>query len=124
MKAGARGLLRKLLLVVSLAAFLAGLEGRVIFHAFGQYIRLPPPLSYVAVTVALYGAAILVLLYLGGRRAFARGAAARAAEPRSYSVHPIRRAFSMGRPRNAAAGCACRDVPAAGNRARFEGAVT
>ena len=46
---------------------LAGLEGRVIFPAFGQYIQLHPPWNYIAVTVALYGAAALAAAHLSGR---------------------------------------------------------
>jgi hypothetical protein len=42
--------LRRLLLLGSLAVFLAALEERVIFHSFNQYIRLTAPWNYVAVT--------------------------------------------------------------------------
>ena len=45
---------------------LGGLEGRVVFPAFGQYIQLHPPWSYLAVTVALYGAATLAMVHLSG----------------------------------------------------------
>jgi hypothetical protein len=54
------------LLLLSLAAALAGFEGRVVFRAFGQYIQLQPPWNYIAVTCALYGAAALVVLHLAG----------------------------------------------------------
>ena len=42
--------LRRLLLLVSLALFLAALEERVVFHSFNQYIRLTAPWNYLAVT--------------------------------------------------------------------------
>lgn len=58
--------MRRLLLLLSLGAFLAAVEGRVVFHSFGQYMRLPPPWSYVAVSVAVYGVASLVLLHFSG----------------------------------------------------------
>jgi hypothetical protein len=58
--------LRRLLLLLSLAAFLAGLEGRIIFYSFGQYIRLAAPWSYMAVTLTVYGLAALVLLHFSG----------------------------------------------------------
>ncbi|KAI3433444.1 hypothetical protein D9Q98_003258 [Chlorella vulgaris] len=57
--------LRRLLLLASLAVFLAALEERVIFHSFNQYIRLTAPWNYLAVTVCLYGVAALVLLHCG-----------------------------------------------------------
>ncbi len=41
-------------------------QGRVIFRAFGQYIQLPPPWSYLVVTAALYGAAALAVLHAAG----------------------------------------------------------
>ncbi len=33
----------------------------MVFHAFGQYIKLPPPWNWVAVTICLLGAAAIVL---------------------------------------------------------------
>ena len=57
---------RSVLLVPAVGALLAGLEGRVIFRAFGQYLRLSPPWSYLAITVALYGTALLVVLHVAG----------------------------------------------------------
>jgi hypothetical protein len=35
--------LRRLLLLLALAAFLAGIEGRVVFYSLGQFIRLTAP---------------------------------------------------------------------------------
>ena len=58
--------LRRLLLLISLGTFLAGLEGRIIFYGFGQYIRLTAPWSYIAVTITVYGLASLVLLHFSG----------------------------------------------------------
>ncbi len=63
---GRRDGVRAVLLVPAVGALLAGLEGRVVFRAFGQYLRLSPPWSYLAVTVALYGAALLVVLHCAG----------------------------------------------------------
>ncbi|KAK9785342.1 hypothetical protein WJX73_005937 [Symbiochloris irregularis] len=59
-------LVRRVLLLLSLVAALAGLEGRVLFRAFGQYMGLQPPWSYVVVSFALYGGAALSVLYLAG----------------------------------------------------------
>ena len=59
-------LVRRLLLLLSLVAALAGLEGRVLFRAFGQYMGLQPPWSYVVVSFALYCGAALSVLYLAG----------------------------------------------------------
>lgn len=58
--------IRAVLVVPALASLLAGLEGRIIFHAFGEYLRLQPPWSYVAVTVALYGVGLLFFLHYAG----------------------------------------------------------
>ena len=56
--------------VVALFCTLLGLEGRVIFYSFGQYIKLTAPWNWVAVTVALYGSALVGLAHhfgvLGG----------------------------------------------------------
>jgi hypothetical protein len=61
-----KDVLRKVVLLLALAATLAGFEGRVVFRAFGQYIQLHPPWNYIAVTCALYGGAALVVLHLAG----------------------------------------------------------
>ena len=58
--------MRRILLLVALTAALAGLEGRVLFRAFGQYLGLQPPWSYVVVSFALYGFAALVVLHMAG----------------------------------------------------------
>lgn len=47
--------LRSAVLGLSLVLFTAGLEGRVVFHGFGEYVRVPAPWSYALVTAALYG---------------------------------------------------------------------
>lgn len=46
---------------LSLAGALVGFEGRVVFYAFASYIKLPAPWNWVAVTVALFGLAAVVL---------------------------------------------------------------
>jgi hypothetical protein len=58
--------LRSLFLLLALGGFLAGIEGRIIFHSFGQYIRLAEPWSYIAITVALYSVGAVCLLYVSG----------------------------------------------------------
>ena len=57
---------RRLLCLIALAGGLAGLEGRLIFPAFGQYIRLPPPWNFAAVTIALYGCTALAAMHMTG----------------------------------------------------------
>ena len=57
---------RSILLLLALAGTLAGLEGRVIFRAFGQYIPLHPPWSYLAVTAALAIAAVVFVMHQAG----------------------------------------------------------
>lgn len=58
--------LRRMLLLIALAAFLAGVEGRIVFHSFGQYIQLAAPWNYVAMTIGLYGTGALALLNFTG----------------------------------------------------------
>ena len=62
-----REAVRKAVLLAAVLAALGGLEGRVIFRAFGQYIMLHPPWSYLVVTVALYGSAALLAMHFAGR---------------------------------------------------------
>ena len=57
---------RKAVLLGAVLAALGGLEGRVIFRAFGQYIMLHPPWSYLVVTIALYGSAALLAMHFAG----------------------------------------------------------
>eukprot|EP00983_Pelagomonas_calceolata_P120913 1160748-Pelagomonas_calceolata.AAC.10 len=52
--------------VLALFTTLLGLEGRVIFYCFGQYIKLSAPWNWVAVTVALYGSAVVGLAHYFG----------------------------------------------------------
>jgi len=59
---------RKVVLLGSVLAALGGLEGRIIFRAFGQYIMLHPPWSYLVVTVALYGSAALLAMHFAGEQ--------------------------------------------------------
>ncbi|KAG2447194.1 hypothetical protein HYH02_007936 [Chlamydomonas schloesseri] len=63
---GLAGFLRKTLLAVALLVALVGFEGRVVFHGFGQYIQLPPPWNWVAVTFALFGCAVVGLMHVTG----------------------------------------------------------
>lgn len=58
--------IRTTLLVTSMLAVMAGFEGRVVFHAFRQYIKLPPPWDWVAVTAALLGLGAAALAQHGG----------------------------------------------------------
>jgi hypothetical protein len=51
--------MRSVWLACSLGAAMVAFEGRVIFHAFGEYIKLQPPWNWMAVTVALVGFALL-----------------------------------------------------------------
>lgn len=61
-----RNRVRQVLCLGALATLIVAFEGRVVFPAFGQYIQLHPPWNYLAVTIALYGFAALMLMYLGG----------------------------------------------------------
>uniref|UniRef100_A0A7S3R236 Uncharacterized protein n=1 Tax=Dunaliella tertiolecta TaxID=3047 RepID=A0A7S3R236_DUNTE len=58
--------LRAVIVVLALFTTLLGLEGRVIFYCFGQYIKLSAPWNWVAVTVALYGSAVVGLAHYFG----------------------------------------------------------
>lgn len=58
--------LRRILVLLSFAGLLAGIEGRIVFHSFGQYIKLAPPWSYIAIAMALYGAGSIILLHVSG----------------------------------------------------------
>ncbi|KAK9117732.1 hypothetical protein Sjap_016679 [Stephania japonica] len=49
-----------------LAVVVICLEVRVVFHSFGRYIQVPPPLSYVLVTVTMLGGAFGVGAYVIG----------------------------------------------------------
>lgn len=42
---------------VALVVVVICLEIRVVFHSFGRYIQVPPPLSYLLVTVTMLGGA-------------------------------------------------------------------
>ncbi|KAF5835484.1 hypothetical protein DUNSADRAFT_7324 [Dunaliella salina] len=58
--------LRSIIVVLALFTTLLGLEGRVIFYCFGQYIKLNAPWNWVSVTVALYGSAVVGLAHYFG----------------------------------------------------------
>ena len=57
---------QNLFVLLSVGGLLAGIEGRIIFYSFGQYIRLAAPWSYIAITLALYGGGALTALYISG----------------------------------------------------------
>jgi hypothetical protein len=59
-------LLRLFLLASALLAFMVGFEGRVVFYAFRQYIKLHPPWDWLAVTAALLGLGAAALAHQGG----------------------------------------------------------
>ncbi|CAK0743676.1 hypothetical protein CVIRNUC_001488 [Coccomyxa viridis] len=61
-----REAVRKAVLLGAVLAALGSLEGRIIFRAFGQYIMLHPPWSYLVVTIALYGSAALLAMHFAG----------------------------------------------------------
>ena len=63
---GAASACKRVLVLVGLAGVLAGFEGRIVFHSFGQYIKIAPPFSYIAITLALYGMASIALLHVSG----------------------------------------------------------
>lgn len=42
---------------VALVFVVIALEVRVVFHSFGRYIQVPPPLNYVLVTITMLGGA-------------------------------------------------------------------
>jgi hypothetical protein len=45
---------------------IAGIEGRVIFHAFLPFIKIPPPWNYITVSGALLGLVLLGLAHIVG----------------------------------------------------------
>ena len=49
---------------VALVAMVLGLEGRVIFQSFQQYIRIPAPWNFIAITLALYGVGAAVVNFV------------------------------------------------------------
>ncbi|OVA09701.1 hypothetical protein BVC80_9101g239 [Macleaya cordata] len=51
---------------VALVVVVICLEIRVVFHSFGRYIQVPPPLSYLLVTVTMLGGASAVGAYAIG----------------------------------------------------------
>jgi len=57
---------QRVLVLTSLAGVLTGIEGRIVFHSFGQYIKLTPPFSYATITLGMYGVAALALLFVSG----------------------------------------------------------
>ncbi|MED6143081.1 hypothetical protein PIB30_003359 [Stylosanthes scabra] len=51
---------------VALVAVVVALEVRVVFHSFGRYIQVPPPLNYVLVTITMLGGAAAAGSYAMG----------------------------------------------------------
>ncbi|XP_051122090.1 uncharacterized protein LOC127245314 [Andrographis paniculata] len=51
---------------VALVVIVICLEVRVVFHAFGRYIHVPPPLNYLLVTVTMLGGAVAAGTYAIG----------------------------------------------------------
>ncbi|QDZ19924.1 hypothetical protein HOP50_03g24420 [Chloropicon primus] len=49
---------------VALVALVLGLEGRVVFRSFSQYIHLPAPWNYIAITLALSGGGAALVNFL------------------------------------------------------------
>ena len=61
-------MLRFVVGLVGLVGLVLGIEGRVVFYSFGQYIKLPPGWDWLFVSVSLFGLAILVYGHMAGRR--------------------------------------------------------
>ncbi|KAG4923001.1 hypothetical protein AAZX31_18G279500 [Glycine max] len=51
---------------VALLFVVVALEVRVVFHSFGRYIQVPPPLNYVLVTLTMLGGASAAAAYAMG----------------------------------------------------------
>ncbi|EPS62676.1 hypothetical protein M569_12112, partial [Genlisea aurea] len=51
---------------IALAVVVVSLEVRVVFHSFGRYIQVPPPLNYALVTVTMLGTAAAAGAYAVG----------------------------------------------------------
>eukprot|EP00873_Tetraselmis_striata_P000243 jgi/Tetstr1/420507/TSEL_001051.t1 len=52
--------------LICLGAFVAGVEGRILFVAFREYISIQPPWDWVVVTLAVYGHFAMVFLHFSG----------------------------------------------------------
>ena len=51
---------------VALVVVVLCLEIRVVFHSFGRYIQVPPPLNYLLVTISMLGSAAGAAAYAVG----------------------------------------------------------
>lgn len=51
---------------IALVVVVICLEIRVVFHSFGRYIQVPPPLNYLLVTVTMLGGAAGAAAYALG----------------------------------------------------------
>jgi hypothetical protein len=52
--------------LIAYVAGVAALEQRVVLVAFGSYVKLPSPWSWIIVTAGMYLGAALVIMYFGG----------------------------------------------------------
>ena len=55
---------RILMANAALIGLVLGLEGRVLFRSFSQYIHLPAPWNYITITLALYGGGAALISFL------------------------------------------------------------
>lgn len=51
---------------IALVVVVICLEIRVVFHSFGRYIQVPPPLNYLLVTITMLGGASAIGAYAVG----------------------------------------------------------
>ncbi|VFQ59015.1 unnamed protein product [Cuscuta campestris] len=51
---------------IALIVVIICLEARVVFHSFGRYIQVPPPLNYMLVTITMLGGAAAAASYVLG----------------------------------------------------------
>lgn len=51
---------------IALVVVVICLEARVVFHSFGRYIQVPPPLNYLLVTISMLGGAAAAAAYALG----------------------------------------------------------
>ena len=61
---------RLVALAAASATFAAGAEARVLFGGFGEYVRLPAPYGWLAVTFATYGVALVGAVAFAGAARF------------------------------------------------------
>ncbi len=80
---------------IALLGTVIGFEGRVVFHAFGQYIKLPPPWDWITVTACMLGVAGIMLAaqlgVLGSTLDVTVAGARRAGCAQLATPHPVER---------------------------------